>query len=240
MAVDNVVANPGVGGAVIAADNVTTLNGAGSADVLVQRVKPMYGDDGDARDVSDAHGMPVRLQAGDSAGALIVGTVLAPTITKGTQPAVGFGVQQLKDSGRTIVNAATAIAGVTCANAEAMVALDVSREAAATASVTTIAVTAGKRYRITGIVVGMVSSAAAVISGRVSLRMNPAGAAVVASPILVTVPLSSAPAVAQQGNQMAIMFHEGIEISGTEQVGLSQVFSVATGTMWASILGYEY
>lgn len=237
---DNTTANPGVGGDVIATDDVTTLNGAGSSGVKVQRVKACFGDDGDARDVSDVHGMPVRLQAGDSAGALIVGTVLPPAITKGTQGAVGFATQQLKDSGRTIVNAATAIAGVACVNAEAMLALDVSREGAATASLTSIAVTPGKRYRITGVVVGFISTAAAVLSGRVSLRMNPAGAAVAASPILVTLPMSSGPAVAQQGNQMTVMFHEAIEISGTEQVGLSQVFSVATGTVWASLLGYEY
>lgn len=237
---DNTTTNPGSGGDVIATDDLTTMNGAGSAGVKVQRVKVMFGDDGDARDVSDVHGLPIRLMAGDSSGASIVGTVLAPTITKGTQPTTGYATQQLKDSGRAIVNASTAIAGVTCANAEAMVSLDVSRDGAATAPLTSISVTPGKRYRITGIMAGFISTAAAVLSGRVSLRMNPAGAAVVASPILVTVPLSSAPAVAQQGNQMFVPLAEAIEISGTQQVGLSQVFNVATGTMWASLVGYEY
>src|SRR3954471_16708866 len=48
------------GNATIAADDVTTLNGAASSGVLVQRMKPTYGDDGTARDVSDAFPLPVR------------------------------------------------------------------------------------------------------------------------------------------------------------------------------------
>lgn len=46
------------GNATIAADDVTTLNGAASAGVLVQRMKPTYGDDGTARDVSTAYPLP--------------------------------------------------------------------------------------------------------------------------------------------------------------------------------------
>jgi hypothetical protein len=46
--------------ATIAADDVATLNGAASTGVLVQRMKPVYGDDGAARDVSDAFPLPVR------------------------------------------------------------------------------------------------------------------------------------------------------------------------------------
>jgi citrate lyase beta subunit len=48
------------GNATIAADDVATLNGAASSGVLVQRVKETYGDDGTARDVSDAFPLPVR------------------------------------------------------------------------------------------------------------------------------------------------------------------------------------
>jgi hypothetical protein len=47
------------GTAVIAADDVTTLNGAASSAVLVQRVKPMFGPDNSARDVSGAYPLPV-------------------------------------------------------------------------------------------------------------------------------------------------------------------------------------
>jgi hypothetical protein len=168
-------------------------------------------------------------------------TITPPTLTKATQGATGVSTQDLKDAGRAIVNAATAIAGVTAVTTEALLALNVSRDGAATASVTTIAVTSGKRLRIVGIAAGVISTAAAVISARVSLRMNPSGAAAASSPILVTVPLSQqAAALAQAGDEMSIMFPEAIEISGTMQVGLSQIASVATGTIWASLIAYEY
>jgi hypothetical protein len=48
------------GTATIAADDVTTLNGAASSGVLVQRVKQGFGDDGDHRDVSHAYPLPVQ------------------------------------------------------------------------------------------------------------------------------------------------------------------------------------
>jgi hypothetical protein len=168
-------------------------------------------------------------------------TITPPALTKGTQAATGLSVQQLKDAGRANVNAATAIAGVTAVTTEAMLALNVSRDGAATASATTIAVTSGKRLRIIGVAMGVVSTAAAVISARISLRINPSGAVVATSPILLTVPLSQrAAALAQAGDEMAVMFPEAIEISGTTQIGLSHVASVATGTIWASLIGYEF
>lgn len=184
-----------------------------------------------------------------TAGAAVIGavtqsgtwTVSSPTLTKGTQGASGNSVQQLRDAGRAIVNAATAIAGVTAVTTEALLSLNVSRDGAATAAVTTIAVTAGKRLRIVGFTAGVISTAAAVISARISLRLNPAGAAVATSPILCTIALSQqAAALAQAGDTQTVMFPEAIEISGTMQVGLSQVASAVTGTIWASLIAYEY
>lgn len=167
--------------------------------------------------------------------------VSAPTITKGTQGANGFTVQRLNDAGRVIVNAATAIAGVTTVTSEALLSLNVSRDGAATAGATTIAVTSGKRLRIIGVVSGVISTSAAVISCRVALRMNPSGAVTATSPILAILPMSQqAAALAQAGNECVLMFSEAIEISGTMQVGLSQVASATTGTVWASLIAYEY
>jgi hypothetical protein len=149
--------------------------------------------------------------------------------------------RDLKDSARSIVNAATAIAGVTAVTSEALLALNVSRDGANPASVTTIAVTSGKKLRIIGITAGVISTAAAVISARVALRMNPSGAASATSPILAILPLSQqAAALAQAGDTCVLMFSEAIEISGTMQVGLSQVASATTGTIWASLIAYEY
>ena len=172
----------------------------------------------------------------------ITGTVAvtAPTITKGTQGANGFTTQDLHNAGRAFVNAATAIAGVTAVTAEALITLNVSRDAAAVAAVTTIAVTSGKRLRIIGISCGMISTGAAVLSARVSLRVNPSGVAAATSPILCILPMPSGAALAQAGGSAQIMFPEAIELSGTMQCGLSQVASAITGTIWASLIAYEY
>jgi hypothetical protein len=49
---DNVTLNPGAGGEVVAADDI--------AGVLFQRIKPTFGPDGTAVDVSDANPLPTR------------------------------------------------------------------------------------------------------------------------------------------------------------------------------------
>jgi hypothetical protein len=164
-----------------------------------------------------------------------------PALTKGTQGSTGFSVQNLKDAGRAIVNAATAIAGVTCVTAEALLSLNVSRDCAATAAATSITVTSGKRLRVQAIVVGIRSTSAAVLSGRISLRMNPSGAVTATSPIIATVSLSQkAAALAEAGNELCVPIPDGVEFSGTMQFGLSQVCSAITGVVYASIIGYEY
>lgn len=56
---DNTATNPGTGGDTIATDDLTTLNGGASTGVKVQRVKVMFGDDGIARDASQAFPFPV-------------------------------------------------------------------------------------------------------------------------------------------------------------------------------------
>lgn len=222
---DGTTINLGVGGDVIATDDI-----GGSK---YQRVKLIHGADGvNAGDVSSANGLPVTLIAGS--------TVAGPALTKGSQTGTGFSTQDLKDSGRVIVNAASDIGGIAAGGGEAMFALNVSRDGVGTASITSIPVTAGKRYRVTGIMAGIINTGAAVMSVRVSLRLNPSGAAINTSPIIMTIPLSSGPAVAQQGNEMFVPLPDGTEFSGTMQIGLSQSGSASAGTLWASILGYEY
>lgn len=59
----------------IATDDVTTLNGAGSSGVKVQRVKVAFGDDGTARDASAAFPLPVT-----QTSASLTPTITAPSI----------------------------------------------------------------------------------------------------------------------------------------------------------------
>jgi hypothetical protein len=61
----------------IATDDLATLNGAASTGVKVQRVKPVFGVDGDARDVSAGFGLPVNLVASSGSGAQTTGALTA-------------------------------------------------------------------------------------------------------------------------------------------------------------------
>jgi hypothetical protein len=176
------------------------------------------------------------------AGANLIGSVNAvpPTLTKGTQGATGFSMQQLKDAGRVMFSAHTVIAGIAGVAAEATLTMISQRDGTEAATAVTNAVTAGKKLRLTHIIVGFVSTAAAVVSVRVALRMNPTGAMIVTSPIVFIVPLPSGAALAQAGNIWSVEVPEAIEFSGTQQFGLTHVGSVATYTLWASLIGYEY
>lgn len=159
---------------------------------------------------------------------------------KGTQGAFAAATQDLKDAGRVIYSAATVIAGVTAVTTEALLTLTPTRDGVAGTPAGTLPITAGKRLRATSLIVGCISTSAAVLSGRVTLRMNPSGAAVATSPILVIMPLSIPAALAQVGDWVNVPIPDGIEFSGTHQFGITQVFSATTGTVWASLIGYEY
>lgn len=182
----------------------------------------------------------VAINAALPAGANSIGTTPGPALTKGTQGTVGHSVQDLKDAGRVIFSAATVIAGVTAVTVEALLSMVATRDGVAAAGATSFAVTAGKRLRITGISVGMVSTAAAVLSMRFALRMNPAGAAVATSPILRILAVPSGAALAQAGGELELSIPDGIEFSGTHQFAITQIGSAATGTCWVSLTGFEY
>lgn len=166
--------------------------------------------------------------------------VTAPALTKGTQGANGFSTQDLKDAGRVQFSCATVIAGVAGVAVEAVLNMVALRDGVAAAGATTFAVTAAKRLRLTHIVVGFISTAAAVVSVRAALRINPAGAAIVTSPIIVPIAIPSAPAVIQQGGFAAVPLPDGFEFSGAHQFALSHIGSVATYTLWAALIGFEY
>lgn len=180
------------------------------------------------------------LNASIPAGSNTIGTTLGPTLTKSTQGATGYTTQDLKDAGRVIWSVASAIAGVTAVTAEALVTMIPQRDGTAVATATSHTVTAAKRLRITSMTAGLISTGAAVLSGRVSLRIGAAGAATATSPIVVTLAIPSGAALAQAGGEVNQSFPDGIEFSGAMQLGVSQVCSAATGTIWVSLTGYEY
>ncbi len=168
-------------------------------------------------------------------------TITPPTLTKATQGSTGLSTQDLKDAGRVSFAAATVIGGVTCVTSEALLTMVPVRDGTASATATTIAVTSGKRLRVQAIIVSARSTGATVLSARVALRMNPSGAATATSPIIAIASCTQqAAALAEAGDTQTISFPDGLEISGTQQIGLTQVCSGTAGVVYASIVGYEY
>lgn len=166
------------------------------------------------------------------------------TFWQATQPvsiAATVATRDLKDNARTLFSCATVIAGVTAVTTEALLTMVPTRAGVASATTTSQSVTSGKTLRIQSITVGYISTAAAVLSMRFALRVNPSGAVAANSPILRIIPVSQqAAALAQAGNEMTIDFPDGLELSGTTQFGITQIGSATTGTCWASVTGFEY
>lgn len=220
---------------------IAIRSSVGSAAIFANQILPTRVTDG----TNTATVKAASTASAASDPAVVVGLspnspVPLPTLTKGTQGATGVATQDLKDAGRVNWSAAAAIAGVTAVATEALVTMIVQRDGTAIASATSHTVTAAKRLRITGMTVGLISTGASVLSGRISLRIGAAGAATATSPIVVTLAIPSGAALAQAGGSMVYEFPDGFEISGSQQVGCSQVCSAATGTIWVNLIGYEY
>ena len=164
-----------------------------------------------------------------------------PTLTKGTQGATGYSTQDLKDAGRTLFSACTVIGGVTTVTAEAMLSLVVTRAGVAAAGATTLTVTSGKTLRITKITFSSRSTGATVLSARGALRMQPAAAATVSSPIIdIFSTTQQAAALAEAGDTLTVTYPDGLEFTGTQQIGISQVASAITGAVYVAMTGFEY
>jgi hypothetical protein len=229
---DNTIINAGSGGDTIATDDITTLNGGAVSGVKAQRVKVGFGSDAAFRDVDASNGLPV----------------VPPTITKGTQAASGFSVQDLKDSGRvnimwTAEFAATAVA-------EALLTLTESRDGATTTTFTTKVITSGKRLRITSISLSVESGGStgtAIQRSILRMRFNTAGAVTASSPLQGVWEVGTQSAVLKATSNILDDFPDGIEYlgDGTKQIGFTLtnpdwVVTTNIPTTRVTIFGYEY
>ena len=168
-------------------------------------------------------------------------TVVGGTLTKGTQGATGFSVQDLKDSGRTYLTlTATATAGVT---AEALLSMSQNKGGTVTAAVSSYTITNGKTLRIQAITISVRAAAAAVPFSRVTLRSNTAGATTATSNVVFQCPeVFGISATSGVGGQISVDIPDGLEIAGnvTISIGLSHLDSVATAIINFTLCGYEY
>ena len=179
------------------------------------------------------------------AGAAAVGTVAAPAITKGTQGATGFMVQELKDAGRNLTNYFMALPVVSTAT-ETLQSLTGWKGSAAVAATTTPAVvTTGKTYRVTSLTLSYTAIATA---GYVMfrLRANTAGVVVVTSPLVNSWQVGVPGATAGFVQSITIDLPDGIEFAAGTGIGLTvqgysaTAVATAVGYAHAEITGFEY
>lgn len=164
-------------------------------------------------------------------------TVVGTALTKGTQGAAGFSVQELKDAGRVIKSySASAVAGVT---AEALITLTPYADLVAGSPGTSFTVTAGKRLRIQAIKVTWRNNTAAAGGVTIRLRTN-AGTVLVTSPVQGSMNATTSLATIGSGAADQMTFPDGLELSGTMQFGLTQLAVGAVVGFDVHVIGYEY
>lgn len=156
--------------------------------------------------------------------------------TKGVQGVNAQVTQDFKDSGRTyVVLYADRIAGVTT---EALITMTINRGGSITTG-TTYTVTAGKTLRIQSINSEIQNTTTVV--NRVLTRVRSGTSVTVASPIVGMSMAASSAALATSGNTDPHSFPDGLEISGGQQIGISQLCNVTTaGIVSITVIGYEY
>jgi len=163
-----------------------------------------------------------------------IGTL--PTLTKGTQGATGFSVQELKDAGRTyICITIDRAAGIAT---EALATITINKAETVTTG-TSYTVTTGKTLRLQTFKASVRASTTTIVSGRIRLR-TAASAIAATSPIIALLEAASNGAIAEDINVDDIDFPDGVEIAATHQIGISHIESTATGTITVTLIGYEY
>jgi len=175
--------------------------------------------------------------------------VTPPTLTKGTQGATGFSVQELKDAGR--VNICWTAEFAFAQTAETLLTITESRDGAATTTFTTKVVTSGKRLRITSMLLEVETlGTGTTVPQRCYLRMrfNTAGAVTASSPLQFVGGVGAQPpAILKTAGWEAWSFPDGIEYlgDGTKQIGFTLespdwVVTTQTGRAKVTITAFEY
>jgi hypothetical protein len=173
-------------------------------------------------------------------------TVTPPTLTKATQGATGFSVQNLKDAGRVSIMITASVAST--ATTETLITLTRSIGLAATGTGSSLSITSGKRFRIQALSASARNSTGTT-AGNVTLNFRAAvgGATTASSPLqmhwVVALPAS---AVSTLFNP--IMIADGFEIdsnAGTNTFGMTITHAAwVTGSVVATfditMVGYEY
>lgn len=116
-----------------------------------------------------------------------------------------------------------------------------TRDFIASAAAASIAVTAGKRLRLTAWTMTVKAPSTTAVGGQYTLRVNPTGVAVVGSPAVAIIAAGlTGTQVAQTATSNSLAFPDGgIELVGPMQFTVSGI-GVASAGYSLSIQGYEY
>jgi hypothetical protein len=168
-------------------------------------------------------------------------TVTPIAITKGTQGATGFTVQDLKDAGRSPVT----ITGYQVAGTittETLTSLIKQTGGTAAGAATSFTVTAGKTFRIQAIKAEYKQNAGVVSSTKIAVRyVNSGGTIANTSPIIALFDLQSTSATSGTmvyGNVVEIP--DGMELGAGAIIGIYNLSSATTNLITFTLIGYEY
>ena len=172
--------------------------------------------------------------------------VAGATLTKATQGATGFSVQDLKDAGRSARNIlldSFAVAAIT----ETLNTMSYSTDNGTLTTGTSYTVTTAKRLRIQAVSVGLhtITGNTTAVTVIVRIRVNNAGAATVTSPVQMVIPLAGIAAANQNADTVVIAIPGGWEFVAGAGIGVTTtcagfVATTAAPKVDISIIGYEY
>ncbi len=135
-------------------------------------------------------------------------------------------------------NFSTVVGGVTGVTAEALISLIPTRGAVAGGAATAQTVTAGKTFKATALSIAISNSAATQNGVRVFLRALPSTPVLVTSPIMAMVGISAPNAVS--GGMTGAVLPLDIDFPSGWGFGLTQIAAIASGSVYAHLMGYEF
>lgn len=126
------------------------------------------------------------------------------------------------------------------ATADTLLSLVKSTNGIAAGGATTIPVAANKILRITSMTFSVKANAVAAAFATFTLRINPAGAAVIGSQSEFRVDLGNTETVAGAARAVTVPIPDGLELSGTAQLAVSAAAQATTNILSVTLTGYEY
>jgi hypothetical protein len=157
---------------------------------------------------------------------------------KGTQAANALGVQKLSDAGR-VIQVWYAV-NFTPTTSEALVTLTPATDGTVGSTGTSFTVTSGKKLRLVSLMMSLNCASTTAVGGTCWLVVSASGAVTTSSSHCATVGCGLVGTqTAQNGAGQCVSLGEGLELSGSMQLGITAKGINAAGFNVA-VLGYEY